>query len=63
MRNGFFSLDEAQGESHHFLLLKGGCSDRGLVSPAMPEVRRPEEMILRGQRRFRLHTGKTFLLG
>lgn len=63
MSNGFFRLEEAQRESHHFLQLKGGCSEVGLVSPDMPAARGPEEMTLRGQRRFRLHIGKKILLG
>lgn len=60
---GFFSLEEAQGDSHHFLQLKGGCSEVGLVSSAMPAMRGPEEMALKGQRRCRLGIGKQFSLG
>lgn len=43
----YFSLEEAQGESHHFLQLKGSHSGVMLVSPAMPALRGPEEMTLR----------------
>lgn len=42
MRNGFFSLEEAQGELHHFLQQK-----EVLLFSATPALRGPQEMALR----------------